>query len=142
MQLIPLKNFNVKTCFIQFLRFFLKCWLKGQIISRNHLSLPNAYTLICFDRNINVNRDVKFFEWAYWSLHWWKNLTLVILVNDKTHRWLYLTKVDHIQILVWSTSLFQNYLFPNKKGSTIVNWTENSWKLLVCIRRPRQWTLF
>ena len=41
--------------------FSLKCWFKGQIISRIHLSLPNAYILRCFDRNINGNRDVKFF---------------------------------------------------------------------------------
>ena len=64
MQLIPLKKFNIQTCFFQFLWFFrLKCWFKGQIISRIHLSLPNAYKLMCFDRNINGNRDVKFFEW-------------------------------------------------------------------------------
>ena len=32
MQLIQLKNFSIKTCFIQFLWFFrLKCWFKGQI---------------------------------------------------------------------------------------------------------------
>ena len=37
MQLIPLQNFIIKTCFIQFLWFFiLKCWFKGQIISRIH----------------------------------------------------------------------------------------------------------
>ena len=37
MQLIPLQNFIVKTCFIQFLWFFrLKCWFKGQIISIIH----------------------------------------------------------------------------------------------------------
>ena len=30
----------------------------------------DAYKLICFDWNINGNRDVKFFEWDYWSLHW------------------------------------------------------------------------
>ena len=77
MQIIPLQNFIIKTCFIQFLWFIrLKCWFKGQIISRIHLSLPNAYKLMCFDRNINVNRDDKFYEWDYWSLHWWKKLTL------------------------------------------------------------------
>ena len=54
MQKIPLKNFNIQTCFIQFLCFFsLKCWFKGQIISRIHLSLPSAYKLMCFGRNIN-----------------------------------------------------------------------------------------
>ena len=48
MQIIPLKNFNIQTCFIQFLWFFgLKCWFKGQMISRIHLSLPNAYKLMC-----------------------------------------------------------------------------------------------
>ena len=59
MKLIPLKNFNIKTCFFQFLWFFrLKCWFKGQIISRIHLSLPNAHKLMCFDRNVDGNRDV------------------------------------------------------------------------------------
>ena len=29
-------------------------------MSRIHLSLPNAYKLMCCDRNINGNRDVKF----------------------------------------------------------------------------------
>ena len=69
MQLITLKNFIIKTCFIQFLWFFsLKCWFKGQIISRIHLSLPNAYKLMCFDRNINENRDVKILECDYLSV--------------------------------------------------------------------------
>ena len=79
MQLIPLKNFNIQTCFIQFLWFFrLRCWFKAQIISWIHLSQPNAYKLMCFDRNINGNRDVKFFECRdYWSLYWRKNLTLL-----------------------------------------------------------------
>jgi hypothetical protein len=93
MQIIPLKKFNIKTCFIQFLWFFrLQCWFKGQIISRIHLSLPNAYKLLCFDRNINGNRDVKFFEWDYWSLHWRKNLNLIhqkfqTIFNLKVHTW-------------------------------------------------------
>ena len=61
MQIIPIKNLNIKKVVPQFLWFFrLKCWFKGQIISRIHLSLPNAYKLMCFDRNINGNRDVKF----------------------------------------------------------------------------------
>ena len=60
-QLITFQNFNIQTCFSQFLWFFsLKCWFKGQIISRIHLSLPNAYKLMCFGRNINGNRVVKF----------------------------------------------------------------------------------
>ena len=33
---------------------------------------------MCFDRNINGNRDVEFFEWDYWSLHWRKKFTLAI----------------------------------------------------------------
>ena len=79
MKIIPIKNFNIKTCFIQFLWFFrLKCWFKGQIISRIHLSLPNAYKLMCFDWNINGNRDDNFFDWDYWSLHWPKKLTLEV----------------------------------------------------------------
>ena len=66
-----------QTSFIQFLWFFrLKCWLQGQIISRIHLSLLNAYTLMCFDRNINENRNVEFFDLDYWSMHWKKKITL------------------------------------------------------------------
>jgi hypothetical protein len=61
MKIIPIKNFNIKKVVLQFLPFFrLKCWFKGQTISRIHLRLPNAYKLMCFDRNINGNRDVKF----------------------------------------------------------------------------------
>ena len=53
MQLIPIMKFNIKTCFIQFLWFFrLKCWFKGQIISRIHLSLPNAYRWKTFNSTI------------------------------------------------------------------------------------------
>ena len=48
------------------------------MISRIHLILPNAYKLMCFDRNINGNRNVKFLECDKWSLHWYKNLTLVV----------------------------------------------------------------
>ena len=33
---------------------------QGQMIPRIHLILPTAYTQMCFDRNINGNRDVKF----------------------------------------------------------------------------------
>ena len=41
-QLITFLNFNIQTCFSQFLwGFSLKCWFKGQIISRIHLGLPN-----------------------------------------------------------------------------------------------------
>ena len=61
MQIIPIKNLNIKKVVPQFLWFFrLKCWFKGQIISRIKLSLTNAYKLMCFDRNINGNRAVKF----------------------------------------------------------------------------------
>ena len=62
-QSITLQNFHIQTCFSQFLWFFsLKWWFKGQMMSKIHLSLPNAYKLMCFDRNINGNRDVKFLE--------------------------------------------------------------------------------
>ena len=78
MQFITFQNFHIQTWFSQFLWFFsLKCWFKGQMISRIHLILPNAYKLMCFDRNINGNRDVKFLECDKWSLHWYENLTLV-----------------------------------------------------------------
>ena len=45
MQIIPLKKIIIQTCFFQFFWFFkLKCWFKGQIISRIHLSLPSLST--------------------------------------------------------------------------------------------------
>ena len=85
MQFITFQNFHIQTWFSQFLWFFsLKCWFKGQMISRIHLILPNAYKLMCFDRNINGNRDVKFLECDKWSLHWYKNLTLVCGLNYYT----------------------------------------------------------
>ena len=66
MQLITSQNFNIQNCFSQFLWFFsFKVWFKGQIISRIHLILPDAYKLMCFGRNINGNRDVKFLECDY-----------------------------------------------------------------------------
>ena len=78
MQIIPIKNLNIKKVVPQFLWFFrLKCWFKGQIISRIHLSLPNAYKLMCFDRNINGNMDVKFLGCDYLLVQWWVKLTLV-----------------------------------------------------------------
>ena len=83
MQFITFQNFHIQTWFSQFLWFFsLKCWFKGQMISRIHLILPNAYKLMCFDRNINGNRNVKFLECDKWSLHWYKNLTLHTLTLD------------------------------------------------------------
>ena len=64
-QLITLQNFNTQTCYSQFLWFFsLKFSLKGQIISRIHLILPNAYKLMCFDRNINGNFWSVIFCWG------------------------------------------------------------------------------
>ena len=60
MQLITSQNLSIQACFSQFLWFFsLKCWCKGQIISRIHLSLPNAYRLMSVYRNVNGNRNVK-----------------------------------------------------------------------------------
>ena len=54
------------------------------MITRIHLRLPNAYKLMSFDRNINGNRNVKFYEWDYWSLHRWKNLTLELRLQSQT----------------------------------------------------------
>ena len=81
-QLITLQNFNIETCFSQFLWFFsLKCWFKGQIISRIHLILPSEYKLICFDRNINGNRDVKFLDCDYLLVQRCVKLTLEIFLK-------------------------------------------------------------
>jgi len=100
MQFITFQNFHIQTCFCQFLCFFsLKCWFKGQMMSRIHLSLPNVYKLMYFDRNINGNRDVKFLECDKWSLHWYKNLTL-----QSTVCW---------ELTLIQVNLFQKHLFLN-----------------------------
>ena len=46
------------------------------MISRLHLGLPNAYTLMCLDRNINGNRDVKFLGCDYLLVQRCVKLTL------------------------------------------------------------------
>ena len=46
------------------------------MISSIHLGLPNAYKLMCFDRNINGNRDVKFLECDQLLVQWCVKLTL------------------------------------------------------------------
>ena len=55
-------------------KYFLP--FQGQIISRIHLILPNTYKLMCFDININGNRDVKFLECDYLLVQWCMKLTL------------------------------------------------------------------
>ena len=49
------------------------------MISRIHLGLPNAYKLMCFHRNINGNRDVKFLGRDYLLVQQSMKLTLILL---------------------------------------------------------------
>ena len=80
-QIITLQNLNIQTCFSQFLWVFsLTCWFKGQIISRIHLSLTNAYKLTCFNRNINGNRNVKSLECDHLPMQRCVKLTLATLL--------------------------------------------------------------
>ena len=51
-------------------------------MSRIHLSLTNAYKLMCFDRNINGNRDVKFLECDYLLVQRCLKLTLAKLLLE------------------------------------------------------------
>ena len=51
------------------------------MISRIHLILPNAYKLMCFDRNINGNRDVKFLECDYLVVQGSVKLTLIVMTE-------------------------------------------------------------
>ena len=51
------------------------------MISRIHLGLPNAYKLMCFDRNINENRDVKLLGCDYLLVERCVKLTLAIFVS-------------------------------------------------------------
>ena len=61
-QLTPLQNFNIQTCFSQFLWVFSLNVDLGQMVSWIHLSLPNACKLMCFDINISEIRNVKLLE--------------------------------------------------------------------------------
>ena len=61
-QLITLQNCNIQTFFSQFLWFFsVKCWFKGQIISRIHLSLPNVYSVL-----IEISIEIGML--SFWSV--------------------------------------------------------------------------
>ena len=76
-QLIIHQNFNIQTSFSQFLWFFsLKFGFKGQMVSRIHLILSDAYKLTGFDRNISGNRNVKFLECNYLLVQQCVKLTL------------------------------------------------------------------
>ena len=46
------------------------------MISRIDLDLPNAYKVMCFDRHINGNRDVKFLGSDYLLVQRCVKLTL------------------------------------------------------------------
>ena len=63
----------------------------SQIIPRIHLILSNAYTQMCFGRNINGNRDVEFLECdllvqqcVKLTLADFKNLKINLLYSKKT----------------------------------------------------------
>ena len=82
-QLITLQNFNIQTCFSQFLWFFsLRFWFKGQIIFRIHVIMPNAYKPMCFDRNIIGNKDAKFLDCDYLLVQRSVKLTLGCYIID------------------------------------------------------------
>ena len=46
------------------------------MISKIHFGLPNAYKLMCFNRKINGNWDVKILECDYLLVQWCVKLTL------------------------------------------------------------------
>ena len=56
--------------------------LEVRIISRIYLGLLNAYKVMCFDRIINGNRDVKFLECNYLLVQQCVKLILVKSSSD------------------------------------------------------------
>ena len=56
MKLITLQNFNIQTCFSQFLWVLqLRMLILGQMISRIHLSLPNAaYKRVLIEMSMEI----------------------------------------------------------------------------------------
>ena len=50
-------------------------------MSRIHLGQPNAYKMVCFDGNINVNKDVKFLGCDYLLVQRCVKLTLTIHIK-------------------------------------------------------------
>ena len=73
-----------------------------------------------FDRNINGDRDVKFLEWDYWSLHWRKNLTLAPHIKKlETYFALFIFLDFHT---LWCSSICKTYQkWPQKakNGQTL-----------------------
>ena len=79
-----------------------------------------------FDRNINGNRDDKFLEWDYWSLHWWKKLTLIILCTCSVTGPQFTVQVHLIKREVESS--FQLWkLFQEQDNSKV--WVKLKWFL-------------
>ena len=78
MQLITSQNFNIQTCFRKLLWFFsFKCWFKDQMISRTHLSMPNAYKLCVLIEMSTEIGMLKFLRCDYLLVQWCMKLTLV-----------------------------------------------------------------
>ena len=82
MQLITLQNFNIQTCFSQFLWFFsLKCWSKGQIITSIHCLMHTNWCVL-----IEISMDVEFLECDYLLVQWCVKLTLTFEFLDPVNR--------------------------------------------------------
>ena len=58
--------------------------LPGLALHQFQLQLPTAYKLICFDKNINGNRDVKILECDYLLVQRCTKLTLANLTVPAT----------------------------------------------------------
>ena len=94
----------------------------------------HKYKLMCFDRNINGNRDVKFLEWEYWSLHWWKNLTLAKVILYQSCGDLSLLVQFAIAPSVLNYNLQNNYKRSTRKLWTLFCPTSPNLRLFFIIR--------
>ena len=110
--------------------FQIKCWFKGQIISIIHLSLPNAYKLMCFDRDINGNRDVKFLEYDLLFVQRCVKLTLVKRGQNYVHvviEWPpFLSLGKSVKYRSLAFSVVWLLVWPNRHYLCPFLW-ENSW---------------
>ena len=72
----------------------------------------------CFDGNINGNRDGKFFDWDYWSLHWPKKLTLAdyqlkgTQAKNLKNTILIMKNLEYEKFVVFKLNCLSNLMFP------------------------------
>ena len=123
MQIIPIKNLNIKKVVLQFLPFFrLKCWFKGQTISRIHLMHTNWCVLIEISMEIGM-------------LNFW----LELLVTAQTEENYFSIKIERLLFLKFLKILafFDSYFWPFNKSEEKIKVI-----FVISVIMPSIWNVF